>query len=410
MDERKIPVYFDVQVVDSPIQVISESEPNLNRLKVAVFTKYANRNGSYITDAVAEQLIQSATNGSTPVVGFFDPETKTWASHTGPTLANGYGYVESFLGWEPMTDTDGVVRDYATFSVVLFTDYYEEARNIRGQNQSMELDPNSIEGDWAEINNDYYFVYTKANMLGFCIIGAHEPCFSVSSFFSKNDEQYNSQFEKFESLLLDLKSRVAKLEEGGEKAMDENKEIETVVEEFAAVEEPEVEPVVEEPEVAPAEEFSAEEPTVEEEEVAEPEVNELQVAFDKLNKDYTDLKALYEEVVNSRDELSNEVNNLKTLNESLKASVATYEAAAAKAELDRKNNLVEKYEKILDAEEINVIKDKVNDLSYEELEGKLAIVFAHKKMADEAPAVAKVPLQEPEESQFALLIKKYRKN
>ena len=56
----------------------------------------------------------------------------------------------------------------------------------------MELDPNSIEGDWAEINNDYYFVYTKANMLGFCIIGAHEPCFSVSSFFSKNDEQYNS--------------------------------------------------------------------------------------------------------------------------------------------------------------------------------------------------------------------------
>ena len=199
-------------------------------------------------------------------------------------------------------------------------------------------------------------------------------------------------------------------------SMDENKEVETVVEEFAAVEEPvieEAEAVVEEPEAAPAEEFSVEEPAVEEEEVvveAEPEVNELQVAFDKLNKDYTDLKALYEEVVNSRDELSNEINDLKTLNESLKASVATYEAAAAKAELDRKNDLVEKYEKILDAEEINVIKDKVNDLSYEELEGKLAIVFAHKKMADEAPAVAKVPLQEPEESQFALLIKKYRKN
>jgi len=42
---------------------------------VRVFTKYANRNGSYITDAVADQLIQSATSGMTPIVGFFDPET-----------------------------------------------------------------------------------------------------------------------------------------------------------------------------------------------------------------------------------------------------------------------------------------------------------------------------------------------
>jgi len=78
------------------------------------------------------------------VVGFFDPETQTWASHTGPTLANSYGYVENFVGWEPFVDTDGVTRDYAVFSVILFTDYFEEAKKIVGQNQSMELDINSI--------------------------------------------------------------------------------------------------------------------------------------------------------------------------------------------------------------------------------------------------------------------------
>jgi len=44
-------------------------------------------------------LIASATRGDTPVVGFFDPESQTWASHTGPTLANAYGYVEGFNGW-----------------------------------------------------------------------------------------------------------------------------------------------------------------------------------------------------------------------------------------------------------------------------------------------------------------------
>jgi len=116
--------------MNSPITAISNNEPNLGRLKVAVFTKYANRNGSYITDPVAEQLIETATKGNTPVVGFFDPETKTWASHTGPTLANGYGYVESFLGWEPLTDTDGVEREYAVFSVILFSDYFAEAQKI----------------------------------------------------------------------------------------------------------------------------------------------------------------------------------------------------------------------------------------------------------------------------------------
>lgn len=132
--DRQIPLYFDVQVMDSPLELVSPEAQNISRLKVAVFTKYRNRNGSYITDEVANQLITTATSGNTPVVGFFDPETKTWASHTGPTLANAYGYVESFLGWEPMTDKDGETRDYAIFSVVLFTDYYEEAHNIMGQN------------------------------------------------------------------------------------------------------------------------------------------------------------------------------------------------------------------------------------------------------------------------------------
>jgi len=117
-------------IIDSPVQEISTANPNIYRLKVRVFTKYANRNGSYITEEVANQLIESATNGLTPVVGFFDPETKTWASHTGPTLANAYGYVEDFLGWEPFLDTDGVTREYAVFSVMLFTEYYEEAKNI----------------------------------------------------------------------------------------------------------------------------------------------------------------------------------------------------------------------------------------------------------------------------------------
>lgn len=77
----------------------------------------------------------------------------------------------------------------------------------------MELDPKTIAGEWAEMDNDFYFVYTKAKMLGFCIIGNHEPCFSVSSFFSKAEDE---QLDKISELLFSLRKEVEKFEKGGE--------------------------------------------------------------------------------------------------------------------------------------------------------------------------------------------------
>jgi len=94
----------------------------------------------------------------------------------------------------------------------------------------MELDINSITGDWADINGIEYYVYTTAAIQGLCVIGSHEPCFSVSSFFSKDDETYNTQYEKFSSLLAMAKAQVEEAEKekkGGEQPMDEfeNKDI-----------------------------------------------------------------------------------------------------------------------------------------------------------------------------------------
>jgi hypothetical protein len=210
--DKQIPIYFDSVIIASPTTPISSANPEVGRLKVGVFTKYGNRNGSYITDEIANNLIASATTGNTPVVGFFDPESKGWAGHTGPLLASAYGYVESFEGWQPFKDTDGVEREYAVFSVVLFNKYFQEANLVVGSHQSMELDRETIEGDWATINDTEYFVYTKASIMGLCIIGEHEPCFSVSTFFSKEDKNYASQYDKFSSLLSGLKELVEETE------------------------------------------------------------------------------------------------------------------------------------------------------------------------------------------------------
>ena len=426
--DRKIPIYFDSVIIESPFQEISDKSPNLGRLKVGVFTKFGNRNGSYITEAVANQLIESATNGMTPVVGFFDPETKTWASHTGPTLANAYGYVESFLGWEPFTDTDGITRDYAVFSVILFTNYFDEAKNITGQYQSMELDPESITGDWADINGEYYYVYKTAQMLGFCIIGEHEPCFSVSSFFSKNDDTYKSQYEKFSSLLFDLKAQVEEAEkfnEGGEQPMNEfeNQEVvetqveETPVEEQVTSFEAEETAVVTEEETVENEVESVVEETIEENEVENnTEFELLQNQFNELQTSYNELQTNYENAQNRINELeafqvtaNTEIENLRVKNEELQTTINNYAAQAIEIENQRKNELVDKYEKVFDAEEITTIRNSIKDFSYDELESKLAIQFANQQLAHEEE-VKKVPLIEPQESQFALLMKNYRKN
>ena len=436
--DKKIPIYFDAIILDTPVQELSVSNGSDigSRLNVAVFTKYKNRNGSYITDEYAEHLIDSATQGDTPVVGFFDPETQSWASHTGPTLANGYGYVERFIGWEPLTDTDGVTRDYAVFSVVIFTKYYEEAKKIRGQYQSMELDARTIEGDWANFDGEEYFVYTKGDMLGFCVIGSHEPCFSVSSFFSKEDEAYKSQYEKFSLLLSGLKTQVKEAEitiKGGEQPVDkfELNEQSAAVEESTVEEQSTTEEVqVEESEQVTVEtdvttEFSAESetPVEENKQVQDVEDKTESSEFENLQSAFENLQNTYNELQNNYNELSNTVADLTAANnefaaqiESLTAektalenSLANYEAQANEILQEKKNNLIKKYEKVLSAEEIENFRAKINDISYDELESKLAITFANQKLVD-TNVEKKVLIQEQKsESQFALLMKNYKK-
>lgn len=402
--EREIPRYFDSIVIDSPIQKISTSTSNASRLKVRVFTKFGNRNGSYITEEVANKLIASATSGIVPVIGFFDPETQTWASHTGPTLANAYGYVEQFLGWEPFTDTDGVSREYAVFSVILFTDYFENANKILGQNQSMELDPASIQGDWALIGDTEYFVYTTAKMLGFCVIGEHEPCFSVSSFFSKKEDESDEQFNQFTSLLADLKGQIENIK-GGEQPMDNVIEQQTdVVEEVSIEENAPVEVTETETSVETFEETN-------QENILQIQLTELQARYDELQANYDAATTRITELEEFQTTANNELETLRAENQELQTSISAYEAQQLVLEQERKNALIKKYELLIDAEEIHNIQEKIQDYSYDELESKLAIIFANQKInAVEHTETKQVPVLEPQESQFALLMKKYRKN
>lgn len=443
---KDIPIYFDNAVIMAPPKPITPTS-DINRLKVGVFTKYGNQNGSYITDGIADMLINGVINRPTPVVGFFDNDTHTWAGHTGPKTANGYGYVEGFDGWQPFQDKDGITRDYAVFSVALFTNYYNAANFVVGQNQSMELDINSIEGDWVTIEGKEYFVYTRAEIMGLCIIGNHSPCFSVSTFFSKNDDRYTSQYEKFSSLLADLKAKVEEAEkqpiEGGEHQMQNgmNPEVneptpaqdfeqEPAAQEPVAPTEPAAEPVVEpvaeptaeepvaEPVAEPAGEPAAEptgepegEPAgTEPEPAAEPEpAVDFEAQIAELQSQLTEMTTNYENARNRIAELEAQISSAFELETNLRNEIATYEAERTRLEVEKKSALIDQYAADLTEEEINPIRAEMGNFSLNELESKLAVCYAKKHMAGSANNPV-VPLPEPVVDEFAAFMEKYRKN
>ncbi len=375
---KQIPYLFNSIVISSPFEPLMASEKgSISRQKVGVFTKYGNRNGSYITEEFAQHLIESAVSQHCPVVGFFDPETEKWAGHTGPTLACGYGYVEDFIGWEPLQDTDGVVRDYAVFSVVLHTNYFEEAKTITGANQSMELDPETIEGSWAEIDGEEYYVYTKGEMLGFCVIGENEPCFSASHFFSRS----GTNFEKLSALLFELREQV----EGGETVMEENKEFEVQEEEKNT-------------------EFEELQHNYEE---LQNSYNELQNSFNELQNQFNEVNEEFECAKKKRSECEASLEELQNKFNEAVERIKNYEIAEAAAEEQRKDTLISSYEALLSADEINSVKEKKSEFSYNELEANLAVTFSRKQLEKEKQE--KVPNVFEEESDFARLMKKYKK-
>ena len=154
-------------------------------------------------------------------------------------------------------------------------------------------------------------------------------------------------------------------------------------------------------------ESSEEEPT--EFQKLQEQFNELQASYNELQEQLNVAQTTINEYNAAQETINNELETLRAQNEELQVSIQNYEALAAERESARKEELIKKYSKVISEDEINAIRTDVDNYSYDELESKLAIIFANANIVAEEE-VKKVPVLEPQESQFALLIKKYRKN
>lgn len=169
-----------------------------SKARCRIFYKYGNRNGTYITDEFAEELL--STIAYAPVKGIFEYDDYT--DH-GTRRSEGriYGIVpENYnLTWEAHIDEDGVERTYACVDVIIFTALYKEANDIVGKSQSMELYEPSLQYHKQIIEGQQYIVFDAGCFLGLQVLGDEvEPCFEGAAFFSlrENIEQAISKIQE----------------------------------------------------------------------------------------------------------------------------------------------------------------------------------------------------------------------
>lgn len=165
---------------------LKEINPVLSKARCRIFYKYDNRNGTYITDEFAQKLINSLPY--TPVKGIYDNFDEDYTDHGEKrSLGRIYGIVPENpnFTWEKHLDEDNVEREYACCDVYIFSALYEEASEIVGKSQSMELYQPSIKGDWVVINGKKLFKFEDGCFLGLQILGDDvEPCFEGAAFFT----------------------------------------------------------------------------------------------------------------------------------------------------------------------------------------------------------------------------------
>ena len=180
---------MDNSLYEFPVTVYGSLEKYnevLSKARCRIFYKYENRNGTYITDDFADMLLQSLPYA--PIKGIYQQEEGDYTDH-GHERNEGriYGIVPENpnIAWEDNLDDDGVTRSYACADVLIFTALYEEANEIVGKGQSMELYRPSLQYHEAIVKGHRVIVFDKGCFLGLQVLGDNtEPCFEGASFYT----------------------------------------------------------------------------------------------------------------------------------------------------------------------------------------------------------------------------------
>ena len=183
--------------LDTPIEFINITplNPLISKcqIKVCYVGDKPNRNRSIITKEVAKQMANSLPG--CPIVGFYNEEKGDFEEHNRIIdISNGkfeikdttrpYGFVDlnAKVWFQKYLDDGQNEHEYMMTEGWLWTGQYPECRRIltNGNNQSMELDEETIDAHWSKDGNGdpKFFIINEAIISKLCTLGeANEPCF-----------------------------------------------------------------------------------------------------------------------------------------------------------------------------------------------------------------------------------------
>lgn len=400
------PEFINLQPVDI--------NPLMSACEIKVLYLGQNRNRSFIDKETAAEMAKSLRGA--PIVGYYNEDKGDFRDHGEQItmdadgihfncLTKPYGFVapDAKVWFQKFTEQDefgnAVEREYLMTTGYLWTGQYEECKlavEDGGRPHSMELDEDTLKGHWAEDYNKNveFFIINDAIFSKLCILGEDvEPCFEgsavtapdVSKNFTKNKEDFTrtlfSMMQELQTVLkggTSMENKEFTVEESTEEvtenfSAEEDKVEQNYTEENQESTEAEDNASFEKKEDDAADEDTDVDDKDDDEEDKKPAIKNacsddddedkkkddkytlLEHQYTELNQKYTEMETAYQELLSFKKVIENE----------------------------KKDQMINKFFMLSDEDKKDVIDHK-DEYSVDDIESKLSIIYANKKMASES--------------------------
>lgn len=380
-----------------------EINPLMSACDIKVLYVGQNRNQSFITKEVATDMAKTLRGA--PIVGYYKTDTNDFGDHGDQVVIDGdgfhfncltrpYGFVapDAKVWFQEFDDTDDfgnvITREYLMTTGFLWTGQFEEARRVieKGNNQSMELDSDTLEGHWGtdSLNGVEFFIIDDATFSKLCLLGEDvEPCFEgasvtapdISVTFSKNENDFKTTLYQ---MMKDLKYA---LERRSDTMENETK----VVEQESSVDFEEVKNTETETEnTAEETEFKKADADNDKKEESKNETKEESDEDDSDDKNKEDDKK-DDFSMQSSDadapviDYEQKYNDLESKYALVVEELNELRSFKAKIENEQKDELIGKFYMLADEDKADVIANKAK-YSLDEIEAKLSVICFRKKV------------------------------
>ena len=415
-----------VATIDRPEFIdIQPYNPLISQCTIKVLYLGKNRNGSFIDKNTAIQMANSLPG--TPIVGAWRKDIEDFGDHGHViTIEDGeikfacktvpYGFVapDARVWFQKFNDIDDfgneTEREYMMTTGYLWTGQFPEAQKVidEGQNQSMELDEEHLDGHWA---NDAksgmdFFIINDAVFSKLCILGDDvEPCFEGASVLGGVDNNYTEETEFTHTLYTMIKQLqdIIGTTEGGKNMPEKPEELEQteVVTEFVAgsgkdeekkdetqtetkdsdaekeetPSEKEAEPAADEEKKEPKKEHTLEES----EQEAEEEKPETEHALEEESAAEVEPVVEHSAAEDVEPEPAKVNFALEEENKELRAELEALRQFKLDIENKEKDALIAKYHMLSDEDKADIVAHK-EEYTLEQIDEKLALVYVRKNV------------------------------